>query len=125
MIPLQNVIIATICLLRGCTDLPMRPPSPTGVKQGFSWDTIFVPDGADQPFSMMKTEEKNQLSHRGKVVRQWANWLGKNQDELWERQQGRRAIGHQGLSFREVPERDGSDELSEPKTQGDGQTKTD
>lgn len=47
----------------------------------------------------MSTEEKNQLSHRGKAVRQWADWLGHNHQELWERQLGRRAIGHQGLSF--------------------------
>lgn len=48
----------------------------------------------------MSTEEKNQLSHRGKAVRKWAKWLGVNQKELWERQGGRAAIGHKGLDFK-------------------------
>mmetsp|Transcript_10525 Transcript_10525/g.13344 ORF Transcript_10525/g.13344 Transcript_10525/m.13344 type:complete len:300 (-) Transcript_10525:172-1071(-) len=68
--------------------------------RGFGWDSIFVPDGTDVPFSVMSTEEKNALSHRGKAVRQWARWLGLNQMELWERQGGRPAIGHKGLDFK-------------------------
>ena len=68
--------------------------------KGFGWDTIFVPDGQTLPFSAMSTEQKNQLSHRGKAVRQWADWLGHNQQELWERQGGRPAIGHKGLEFK-------------------------
>jgi len=61
-----------------------------------------VPDESldDEPFSCMSTEEKNALSHRGKAVRQWADWLSRNQDELWERQSGRPAIGHKGLDFK-------------------------
>jgi len=51
------------------------------------------------PFSCMSTEKKNVLSHRGKAVRKWAEWLGKNQEALWDRQQGRSAIGHKGLDF--------------------------
>jgi len=67
--------------------------------RNFGWDSIFVPDGKTQPFSTMTIEEKNKLSHRGKAVRKWADWLGMNQQELWERQSGRKAIGHKGLSF--------------------------
>ena len=67
--------------------------------KGFGWDSIFVPKGQTKPFSSMTIEEKNSLSHRGKAVRQWADWLGVNQQELWERQGGRKAIGHKGLSF--------------------------
>lgn len=67
--------------------------------RGFGWDSIFVPEGQSKPFSTMTIEEKNKSSHRGKAVRQWADWLGVNQQELWERQGGRKAIGHQGLSF--------------------------
>mmetsp|Transcript_4519 Transcript_4519/g.7832 ORF Transcript_4519/g.7832 Transcript_4519/m.7832 type:complete len:90 (+) Transcript_4519:175-444(+) len=52
----------------------------------------------------MSTEDKNKLSHRGRAVRQWADWLGHNHKELWERQQGRHAIGHKGLSFKGVVE---------------------
>jgi inosine triphosphate pyrophosphatase len=68
--------------------------------RGFGWDGIFVPDDSDVPFSCMTTGQKNQMSHRGKAVRQWADWLGANQQELFERQLGRPAIGHQGLDFK-------------------------
>jgi len=67
--------------------------------RGFGWDSIFVPDGETEPFSCMATEKKCGLSHRSKAVVQWADWLGKNVDELWERQYGRPAIGHKGLDF--------------------------
>lgn len=68
--------------------------------RGFGWDSIFVPDGVDEPFSCMSTEAKNSLSHRGKAVRKWAKWLGVNRMELLERQGGRSAIGHKGLDFK-------------------------
>ena len=68
--------------------------------QGFGWDTIFVPDGETEPFSQMDTEKKCQLSHRSRAVVQWADWLGNNVDELWQRQHGRPAIGHKGLDFK-------------------------
>lgn len=70
--------------------------------RGFGWDSIFLPDGSDVPFSCMTTEEKNSFSHRGKAVRKWADWLGLNQQELWERQSGRPAIGHKGLDFKSL-----------------------
>ena len=68
--------------------------------RGFGWDSIFVPDGEMEPFSCMPTEKKCELSHRSKAVVQWADWLGNNIDELWERQYGRPAIGHKGLDFK-------------------------
>jgi hypothetical protein len=37
---------------------------------------------------------------RARAVVQWADWLGANVDELWERQHGRPAIGHKGLDFK-------------------------
>lgn len=37
---------------------------------------------------------------RSRAVVQWADWLGSNVDELWERQNGRPAIGHKGLDFK-------------------------
>lgn len=43
---------------------------------GFGWDSIFVPNGEDQPFSCLSTERKNELSHRGSAVRQWAKVRG-------------------------------------------------
>lgn len=67
---------------------------------GFGWDSIFVPDGETIPFSCMDTEKKCRISHRSRAVVQWADWLGKNKVELWERQYGRPAIGHKGLDFK-------------------------
>jgi len=67
--------------------------------RGFGWDSIFVPDGQTEPFSCISTEKKCEISHRSKAVVQWADWLAKNVDELWERQHGRTAIGHKGLDF--------------------------
>jgi inosine triphosphate pyrophosphatase len=67
---------------------------------GFGWDSIFVPNGSTVPFASMTTEQKNELSHRGKAVRQWAQWVSANRQELFERQQGRPAIGHKGLDFK-------------------------
>lgn len=84
-------------LFTGRTYGKIVKPMPGG---GFGWDSIFVPDGSDRPFSMMTTEEKNALSHRGKAVRQWADWLGRNQQELWERQNGKISVGHKGLNFK-------------------------
>lgn len=84
-------------LFTGRTEGTIVKPLPG---KGFGWDSIFVPDGADRPFSMMTTEEKNSFSHRGKAVRQWADWLGVNQKELWERQGGKVTIGHKGLDFK-------------------------
>ena len=69
--------------------------------RGFGWDSIFVPDeGNGEPFSCMTTEEKCEVSHRGKAVRQWADWLGKNREALFLRQEGQHSIGHKGLDFK-------------------------
>lgn len=35
---------------------------------GFGYDPIFIPKGKSRTFSQMKTEEKNQISHRGKSI---------------------------------------------------------
>jgi len=75
--------------------------------RGFGWDSIFVPNSTkdgeknEKPFSQMTIEEKNIYSHRGKAVRKWAKWLGKNRDALWERQEGKTYLpGHKGLDFK-------------------------
>lgn len=68
--------------------------------RGFGWDSIFVPDGQSVPFSLMKTEQKCELSHRSMAVMEWADWLGNNFNELYDRQYGKPAIGHKGLDFR-------------------------
>lgn len=68
--------------------------------RGFGWDSIFLPHDGDEPFSCLSVEQKNELSHRGKAVRQWADWLAQNQEELWERQAGKPVVGHKGLDFK-------------------------
>jgi XTP/dITP diphosphohydrolase len=35
---------------------------------GFGYDPVFIPDGADQTFARMTTEQKNLYSHRRKAV---------------------------------------------------------
>ena len=45
--------------------------------EGFGYDPLFVPDGSDRSFARMNAEEKNALSHRGRAVRQVADYLHK------------------------------------------------
>ncbi len=87
-------------LFTGKTMGRIVPPSEGG--GGFGWDSIFVPDGESVSFSQMTTEKKNSLSHRGQAVRKWADWLGKNKEELFRRQGGGKAIGHKGLDFKSI-----------------------
>lgn len=37
--------------------------SPRG-KNGFGWDTLFIPEGHDRTFAEMTADEKNEISHR-------------------------------------------------------------
>lgn len=41
-----------------------------GEKTGFSWDTIFVPEGSAKSFAEMSAEEKNKVSHRKRAFSQ-------------------------------------------------------
>jgi hypothetical protein len=75
-------------------------PQPGG--REFGWDSIFVPDSSQIPFSQMTLEDKCAQSHRGHAVRQWAEWLSRNVNVLWERQQGLEALGHKGLDFKQT-----------------------
>ncbi len=43
--------------------------------EGFGYDPLFVPDGCDRTFAEMTADEKNALSHRGRAVRQLAEFL--------------------------------------------------
>lgn len=36
--------------------------------EGFGYDPVFIPDGADKTFARMSTDEKNRFSHRRKAV---------------------------------------------------------
>ncbi len=42
---------------------------------GFGYDPVFVPDGFDKTFAQMSSQEKNELSHRGKAINNLRNIL--------------------------------------------------
>lgn len=53
--------------------------------QGFGYDAVFVPDGADKTFAEMSLEEKSRYSHRSKAVAQlvlFLNNLNKTKGEI-------------------------------------------
>ena len=53
--------------------------------EGFGYDPVFVPDGADKTFAEMPLEEKNRYSHRSKAVAQlvlFLNNLNKTKREI-------------------------------------------
>ena len=45
---------------------------------GFGYDPIFLPEGYSKTFAEMSAQEKNAISHRGRAVLNFANWLKKN-----------------------------------------------
>ncbi|WP_456421801.1 XTP/dITP diphosphatase [Thermococcus sp.] len=47
-------------------------------KGGFGFDPVFKPRGFDKTFAEMTTEEKNKISHRGRALRAFAQWLREN-----------------------------------------------
>ena len=44
---------------------------------GFGYDPIFTPKNYDQTFAQMTINQKNEMSHRGKAVKQLINFLNK------------------------------------------------
>lgn len=44
-------------------------------EKGFGYDPVFVPDGYMVSFAQMTLEEKNSISHRGRAVRKFAEFL--------------------------------------------------
>ena len=72
-----------ICLILGGEEhffegiVEGRIAEPESGTEGFGYDPLFVPDGSDRSFARMNAEEKNALSHRGRAVRQLADYLHK------------------------------------------------
>lgn len=44
-------------------------------ENGFGYDSIFVPEGYDQTFAELDTEEKNRISHRAKAMAKLRKFL--------------------------------------------------
>lgn len=44
-------------------------------KKGFGYDPIFKPEGMQCTFADMRPEEKNQISHRGKAIRLFTEYI--------------------------------------------------
>jgi XTP/dITP diphosphohydrolase len=42
---------------------------------GFGYDPVFLPDGYDQTFAELSSEIKNEISHRGKAIQKFYEWL--------------------------------------------------
>jgi XTP/dITP diphosphohydrolase len=42
---------------------------------GFGYDPVFVPDGFSETFAEMGDKEKNAISHRGKALAAFAEWI--------------------------------------------------
>lgn len=45
-------------------------------RHGFAYDPIFYPEGYDKTFGEMKTDKKNEISHRRKSFEKFALWYG-------------------------------------------------
>lgn len=49
-------------------------PKPRG-ENGFGYDPVFVPEGHTQTFAELDAEAKHALSHRGRAMAHFADWL--------------------------------------------------
>ncbi len=50
--------------------------------EGFGYDPVFVPSGADKTFAEMTIDEKNKFSHRRKAVDKLVNYLRKINNDI-------------------------------------------
>ncbi len=68
-------------LFVGRTPGTIVPPVTAG---GFGWDSIFVPEGHEAPFSSMELGEKNRISHRARALRRFVDYLQQHEDAVIE-----------------------------------------
>lgn len=47
-------------------------------ENGFGWDPVFIPDGFDQTFAEMEPKLKDSMSHRGRALAKFSDFLNKN-----------------------------------------------
>ncbi len=72
----------TICLIKDGQEFLFTGTCPGSIEynplgqNGFGYDPIFRPTGANCTFGEMSLEEKNQFSHRKKAVQQLINYFG-------------------------------------------------
>ncbi|MDZ7755587.1 RdgB/HAM1 family non-canonical purine NTP pyrophosphatase [Rhodohalobacter sp.] len=45
--------------------------------KGFGYDPVFVPEGYEKTFAELSSEEKNKISHRGRAVQKFIDFLSK------------------------------------------------
>jgi len=55
-----------------CRGLILKEPRG---ERGFGYDPVFQPEGYKQTFAEMEETEKNKISHRGRAVEKFYNWL--------------------------------------------------
>ncbi len=49
-------------------------------ENGFGWDPVFIPDGHNQTFAEMEPKIKDSMSHRGKALKKFSDFLKSNYD---------------------------------------------